>query len=237
MRTWEYKPARDLGLAGNQRWTSVRRESGLDDWLIQSIWWNAARLGLGLMHRPRVSGLGHLPAHPPFVLVANHTSHLDALVVVASLPRRLRRVTLALAADDTFFDSRPRAAFAAMCLNALPLRRHRMGRHSLDELRDRLVGEPCGYLLFPEGTRSRSGAMNPFKPGLGMLIAGTDVPVIPCRIIGAFEAWPPHATQPRPHPIRVHFGPALRFNDVANTRSGWEQVAVACERAVRDLTT
>src|SRR5690606_3946329 len=101
-------------------------------------------------------------------------------VILASLPAHLRRSTMALAAGDTFFDSRPRAAFAAMCLNALPLWRKNVGRHSLDALRERLVNEPCSYVLFPEGTRSRTGDMNPFKPGLGMLVAATGIPVVPC---------------------------------------------------------
>ena len=48
--------------------------------------------------------------------------------------------------------------------------------------------QACGYILFPEGTRSRDGVIKEFKCGLGMLVAGTDVPVIPCYLQGTFKA-------------------------------------------------
>lgn len=235
MQPWQYKPARDLDLRGSRRWTSVRREAGLDERLTQSIWWMGVRLGLSFMHRLRVGGIEHLPQQPPFVVIANHCSHLDAPVIIAALPAHLRRTTMALAAGDTFFDNRPRALFSAMCLNALPMWRKNVGRHAINELRRRLIEEPCSYVVFPEGTRSRDGEMNAFKPGLGMLIAGTDVPVVPCCIRGAFDAWPPHAARPRPLPVSLHFGPAMRFAEQANCRSGWKQIAKRCETAVRQL--
>ena len=48
---------------------------------------------------------------------------------------------------------------------------------AIDDLRTRLLEEPIVYMLFPEGTRTRTGAIGRFKPGVGMLVAGTDIPV------------------------------------------------------------
>jgi N-dimethylarginine dimethylaminohydrolase len=78
-----------------------------------------------------------------------------------------------------------------MMLNALPMWRKKCGSHAMQELRDRLLSGPSIHLLFPEGKRSRDGSMNPFKPGLGMMIAGAPVPVVPCFIDGAFHAFRP----------------------------------------------
>ena len=71
------------------------------------------------------------------------------------------------------------------------------------------MDEPCGLILFPEGTRSRDGSLQPFKAGLGMLTAGTAVPVIPCYLDGAYQAFPPTARWPRPRKIRLKVGHPL----------------------------
>ncbi len=102
-------------------------------------------------------------------------------------------------------------------------------------LRERLVAEPCGYILFPEGTRSRTGVLGSFKPGLGMIVAETDVPVVPVYIHGAYEAAPPGRRLPRFRRIELRVGPALRFTDSANERPGWRDVDGRAEEAVRDL--
>ena len=104
-----------------------------------------------------------------------------------------------------------------------------------DLLISSIIREPCAFILFPEGTRSRTGRMGPFKAGLGMIVAGSGVPIVPCRLHGAFQACPPDARLARPMPIRVRFGPALRFTDTPNKRQGWEQIATQTEQAVAAL--
>ncbi len=235
MEDWSYQPARDLGLPMTRRWRSPRRESGLEESIVQGAWWRFVHLHLCCLHRLDVRGRENLPRELPFVLVANHASHLDALALSVAVPARLRRRVLPIAAGDTFFDTPVLAAYAAIFLNALPLWRHNAGRHALAELRQRLIDEPCAYILFPEGTRSRTGQMGSFKAGIGMMMAGADVPVIPCFIDGAARAFPPGARLPRPARIRVRIGAGLRFNDIPNTRQGWERIATETERAVRAL--
>ncbi|MBI5864653.1 MAG: 1-acyl-sn-glycerol-3-phosphate acyltransferase [Planctomycetes bacterium] len=235
MKDWKLQPARDLGLPAEQRWRSLHRENGLLETITQGFWRVLTRGYLCTYHRLSVSGREYLPAAPPMVLIANHASHLDALCLAASLPSALRERVLPVAAGDTFFETPTQAAFSAFLLNALPMWRKNCGRHALDELRRRLIDEPCGYILFPEGTRSRDGEMLPFKAGLGMLVAGTAVPVVPCRIDGAFDACPPHARVPRPKRIQVRIGPHLEFADLPQNRDGWEVVRARCEEAVRAL--
>src|SRR5687768_13948883 len=118
MTEWKYDPAHDVSLPPTQRWRSVQRESGLIECIVQSLWWSAVRLYLLSLHRLTVNGAEHLPTHAPFVMIANHSSHLDALVMAASLPPKLRRIVLPVAAGDTFFETPAIAAFAAWCLNA-----------------------------------------------------------------------------------------------------------------------
>jgi 1-acyl-sn-glycerol-3-phosphate acyltransferase len=232
---WKYEPARDLNLPVRDRTRSLKRESGLLQTAGHFAWGWATRTYLHLWHRLEVVGREHLPARPPFVLIANHVSHLDALILAAPLPLTARDRVFPLAAGDVFFEKTATALFAMSLLNALPLWRRKCTPRALVELRQRLVGEPCGYVLFPEGGRSRDGQMQPFKAGMGMLVAGVDVPVVPCHISGALEALPPGCRLPRPRKIVLRVGPALRFGGLPNERAGWEEAARQCEAAVRGL--
>lgn len=232
MDDWELRPAGAHGLPFRERLRSAAREDGLAGFAARQAWWWLARCQLAVWHRLAVTGREHLPRAFPFVLVANHTSHLDALVLTAALPWRVRAGTCPLAAGDVFFESAVVGALAAGLLNALPVwRRGHTGR-AFQELRRRLVAGGCGYVLFPEGARSRDGRLGAFKPGVGMLVAGTGVPVVPCRLEGCHAALPSGAAVPRRGRIRLHVGPPLRFDAVGNDREGWEATARALREAV-----
>jgi 1-acyl-sn-glycerol-3-phosphate acyltransferase len=235
MDPWVYKPATDMELPPVERARSLRRESGLMSDLGHFACHGLARAYFRLYHRMRIEGSENLPGELPFVLVANHASHLDALALAATMPRRLCGRVFPVAAGDVFFQTPATSLASAFFLNALPMWRKRCGSHALAELRARLVGEPCGYILFPEGGRSRDGRMLPFKMGLGMLTAGTGVPVVPCHLGKTFEAFPPGARLPRPRQVRVRIGRPLSFAGLPNARAGWEGVVSAIEAAVHRL--
>lgn len=235
MEPWQLRPARDLELPPSQQFRSLQRENGLVFTMFHHAWWHVVRGYLAMWHRLRIVGREHVPLRPPFILVANHTSHLDALVLSAVLSWRVRDRVFPIAAGDVFFETPLASAFAAGLLNALPMWRKRCGPHALEQLRQRLIDEPCAYILFPEGTRSRDGSMVSFKPGLGMIVAGTDVPVIPCHLTGCFEALPSDRRWPSPKAIEVRVGEPLRFADEPNTRTGWQRVATLAEARVRAL--
>jgi len=232
---WKLRPARDLGLPLAERLGSTRREPGLVEAIGQRAWALVTKGYLRVWHRLSVTGREHLPAQPPFVLVANHTSHLDTIVLASLVSRQARRHLYPIAAGDVFFETPSRALLSALLLNALPMRRQRAGRHALDELRARLVEDPCAYVLFPEGTRSATGEMQSFKAGLGMMVAGTEVPVVPCHLEGAFAAWPRTAKWPRPARLRVCIGAPLQFAAIDNARAGWLTIADEVGAAVRKL--
>ena len=231
---WQLKPARDLGLPLSERLISQKREFGLVATATHWCWRQMARRYLRWFHRLDVVGIERLPA-PPFVMIANHASHLDALTLCAVLPAPLADRAYPLAAADTFFTSFAISAFAAYAVNALPMWRKRTRREDLAGLRARLIEDRLVFVLFPEGTRSRDGEMTKFKPGIGAFVAGTEAPVVPCYLDGAFAAWPAHRRMPRRGALRLVIGASLRFDDLPNTRDGWDEVAARCEAAVRSL--
>jgi len=222
-------------MAEAERLRSVKRETGLIGLIGRSLWWWWVRGVLRLTERIEIVGREHLPGSAPFVVVANHSSHLDVLVLATALPFALRNCVFPLAAGDTFFETPAVAAFATSMMNALPMWRKNCGHHAIDTLRRRLVDEPCGYILFPEGTRARSGQMGPFRHGIGMLVAGTKVPVIPCHLQGTFEALPPGGKWPRRTRIVLRIGAPCQFEKEPHDRTGWQTIAQTIERCVRSL--
>ena len=218
-----------------QRLASVQREPGLVSVMAHATTNRILKTYLKIYHRLRIVSAEHLPRAAPFVVVANHTSHLDALLLATSLPYRMRACTFPVAAGDVFFTSPGRTIASSLFLNALPLHRKKVTAHALADLRQRLATGDCGFVLFPEGTRSRADAMLPFKPGLGMLVANSAVPVVPCFIDGADRALGVGHRLPRPARITIRVGSALRFQNCADNRAGWKEVARQTQQAVEAL--
>jgi 1-acyl-sn-glycerol-3-phosphate acyltransferase len=235
MEDWKLQSARDLGMPLGKRLRSIHRESGLGPWLIHHGCWSAVHVSLRVFHRLKVGGSEFIPSKGSFILAANHCSHLDAMVLASSLPWRMRASAYPIAAGDTFFQTPVTAAMSALLMNALPMWRKGAVSHSLADLRERLVAEECALIIFPEGTRSRDGTMGRFKAGLGMILAGTSVPVVPCRLWGTFESLPAARRWPRPRRIFLRIGQPLNFADLPNEREGWNAIAQQVESAVVGL--
>jgi 1-acyl-sn-glycerol-3-phosphate acyltransferase len=235
MEPWELQPARDTGLTPSERFRSVRRESGLIESLTHHACFSMLRIYFAVAHRLDIKGREKLPAQGPFVLAANHCSHLDALALGAALTPRHREQAFPIAAGDVFFQSSVTSRFSAIVLNALPMWRKNCGPHALADLRRKLQDEKAIFIIFPEGGRTRTGSMMPFKHGLGMLVAETSVPVVPCALAGTFEALPPNQKLPRPVSIKLTIGDALEFASTPNNREGWSQIAHSVESSVRQL--
>lgn len=235
MEDWHFEPAQDLGMTAEQRRLSLRREVGLESAISCLLWRSVTLFYLALAHRLEIHGRENLPRRSPFVIVSNHASHLDAVVLGGMLPTRFVGAVFPIAAGDTFFTKRFSSVFATACMNALPIWRKNVGAHSLEDLRRRLLHGACIYILFPEGTRTRTGAMTNFKPGLGRLAAETNVPIVPCHLDGTFQALPPSRSIPRWKKVKVRIGRPLSFVSVKNDRAGWERIAAETEAAVRAL--
>ncbi|EHM02883.1 Acyltransferase [Acetobacteraceae bacterium AT-5844] len=232
---WQFRPARDTELSPVARLRSHSREVGLAGAVMQGIWRRGVRRYLQLFHKLEVVGRENLPATTPFVLISNHASHLDAMSLGAVLRGPAARRAFALAAGDVFFGSVRSSAFAAWAVNALPVWRKRTSAKDLNGLRERLEEDGLVFILFPEGTRSRSGEMGRFLPGIGALVAGGPVPVVPCYLEGAYSCWPASRRLPRPGKLRLTIGTPLEFSGVANDKAGWMEIARRCEQAVRAL--
>jgi len=188
----------------------------------------------GLLDRlvqAEVSGLGHIETLDcPVLFVANHTSHLDAPIVLRSLPEARRRRIAVAAAQDYFFRQVLVGALVGLSVGAFPLARSADVRPVLAHCA-RLQERGWSMLFFPEGTRSTTGAIGPFKRGVGLIALKLGLPVVPIRTRGLFELLPKGRVLPRPGRATVRFGAPLDFEPTAAS----ETVTAAIEAALHAL--
>jgi 1-acyl-sn-glycerol-3-phosphate acyltransferase len=235
MDEWRYDPANDLEQPLAKRLNQVPREPDMLVFGLRSLAALLIRGWLRTYHRLQIVGRDRLPAGESFVMVANHCSHLDTLCLLAALPlRRLHRAFPA-AARDYFFVTVPRMAAAAVFVNAVPFERQGSPRGSLSVCRQLLENPGNILVIFPEGTRSASGEIGEFKPGIGLLVAGTRLPVVPCCLHGAVDAWPKGAWFPRPRDVRLTIGEPRQYSHLSAGKASALEVARDLRQCVQTM--
>jgi 1-acyl-sn-glycerol-3-phosphate acyltransferase len=235
MESWDYQPTADFDKTPIEKLSMFPRQPDMLVYGLRFVLHGLIRAWMRVYHRYRIEGREHLPLDRPFVLVANHGSHLDALALLSCLPLGRIQQAYPAAAKDYFFTSPPKIAFSAVVVNAMPFDRRENPRDSLAICRHLLETPDHILILFPEGTRSTTGELAPFKPGIGFLTAGTDIAVVPCHLAGAHRAWPKGAFIPRPRKLRLRIGQPMTFAEVSPEKEGAKAVAAALENAVRSL--
>ncbi len=179
----------------------------------------------------KVDGTDNLTCGGPYVFAANHASHLDTPLLLKALPLHLRLQTQVAAAADYFFTNRWSAEVTRILLNAFPFERKGIGCLASIAQAQQLLATGHSILIFPEGTRTKDGRLQPFKRGVGKLAQTGSATVIPTWIEGTFAALPKGSYWPRRHEIAIRFGSPLSFAPNSNPL----HIATAIEQQVRTL--
>ncbi|MDX1711244.1 MAG: AMP-binding protein [Rhodovibrionaceae bacterium] len=172
---------------------------------------------MGGWFRLSVEGQEHLPAEGPYVIAVNHVSDLDPLVVGGALPYQVMQQVYWSGEVSRLFTN-PLMRLVARIAHIFPV----------DERDPQAAVAAGGKVLerggiqiwFPEAWRSPDGELQQFLPGIGRLLDERDVPVVPARISGAFEAMPRGQRWPRRHPIQIAFGQPARPQQLAEEGEG-----------------
>jgi long-chain acyl-CoA synthetase len=177
-----------------------------------------------------VTGLEHLEGlEPPVIFAANHTSSLDPVAVLASLPFRWRRrlaPAMGLGVFQAYFEPERFPVsevwwtglgyyLALGLFNAYPLPQDLAGVRRALNYTGELIRRGYCPLVFPEGMRTPDGKMQPFRPGIGMMAIRLGVPVVPVYINGLFEIYSVHDSWPKRGPVGVSFGQPHEFTSEA----------------------
>jgi 1-acyl-sn-glycerol-3-phosphate acyltransferase len=186
------------------------------------------------------AGREHLPARGPFIVVANHTSHIDTGVLLAALGRHATRTHPTAAADYWF--KRPVVAWILQAtLGGFPFERHRRNVARALALPAQVLRNGHSLIFYPEGTRSLDGALQPFRSTVGLLALASAAPIVPVAITGAAQALPKGRMWIKHHPVHVRFGPPiaiepyLRRLDGESVSSVSRHIAHDAHDAVRRL--
>ncbi|MGB8275648.1 MAG: AMP-binding protein [Alphaproteobacteria bacterium] len=194
------------------------------------------RIVMRVAFRLKTEGIENLPAHGPAVIVANHASDLDPLVIAAALPWGLARRAQWSGEVTRLFSSALRRV-VARALRIFPAD-ERAPASTLRRASAVLTRD--GFLVwFPEAWRSPDGRLQRFLPGIGVLLGEHDAPVIPVHIAGTFEAWPRGRRLPRPRRLRVRFGPPVRAAELVREGEGEthaQRIADGLRRRVERLS-
>ena len=227
MKRWLYDSAHDVDQAPIDRLRQFPREPDILVYGLRSL--------CALINHFEIIGHENLRTNRSLVIVANHCSHIDTLCLLAALPLRKLHRAFPAAASDYFFKSSPRLWAAAILVNALPFARQARVRQSLSLCRELLANSGTILIIFPEGTRSTTGEVGEFKSGIGALVAGRDVAVVPCFIDGSFQAWPKGKRFPRPRKVRLVIGTPRNYRDRGTDKTGICAIAVELRDAVNKL--
>ncbi len=173
-----------------------------------------------------VAGLDHVQnLQGPVIFAANHQSHMDAPVILAALPRRVRaRVATAMAKEffkahffpeqftrKEWFTNSLNYWLSAAFFNAFPLPQREAGARQTLRYVGELLSDGYSVLIFPEGKRTEQGEINTFRPGVGMMASRLGVPVIPVRLDGVHQVLHHTWKMATPGRVRVTFGAPMRF--------------------------
>lgn len=168
--------------------------------------WRGSRLIYSTYFRWRVYNPENVPLTGPVILASNHASFIDPFLVGSGLNR-----TVNYLARESLFRF-PVIGALLRSWNAVPVDRDGGGAAGLRAILDRLLAGGA-ILLFPEGTRTPDGNLQPARSGIGLTVIKSSAPVIPVRVFGTFEAYNRNTTIPRPHPIAVKYGKPMNFTD------------------------
>ncbi|MES2694848.1 MAG: lysophospholipid acyltransferase family protein [Verrucomicrobiota bacterium] len=187
------------------------------------------RVMFDMFFRGEVVGLENLPKHGGFLVAANHASHLDPPMIGCQMSRQI-----AYFARKTLW----RGGISSWWLDSvgtIPVDRD--GGQDVSAIKRVLkaIKEERGLILFPEGTRSPDGNLQAAKPGIGFIACKTQVPVVPVRIFGSFEAFGKGRKLKPGTPVTIVFGKPIPPSVYDDPKAGKERFQLASERIMAHI--
>ena len=189
----------------------------------------ALRVMFDMFFRGEVVGLDQVPKDGGFLLAANHASYLDPVLIGSQLSRQIayfaRKTLWKGGISSWWLDS----------VGVIPVDRD--GGQDVGAIKRvlRALKAERGLILFPEGTRTPDGGLQAAKPGVGFMAVKTQVPVVPVRIFGSFEAMGKGRPLRLGTPVTVVFGKPIPPGVYDDPKAGKNRAQIASERIMAEI--
>ena len=211
--------------ASNLGWARAEPVRTLRDLLQRTVTLPVNRV----MANPTVEGREYTRnLERPVIFASNHVSHADTPLLLGAMSDRAREHTVVAAAADYFYRRPNLGRFISLWLNTFPFSRTG-GAQAVLHSSGELLRSGWNLLVFPEGTRSPDGRLQPFRPGVGHLATENRTPVVPMHIDGTHRVMPKGRKVPLPAPVRVRIGKPLTPGRAEPSRAFAERVEAAVQ--------
>lgn len=177
----------------------------------------------------RSQGTQNIPETGPFVILANHASNLDPYMI--GYTSEYREVGF-MAKEELFRN--PIFGWIIRNCGAFPVKRGKQDAEAIQRFHDFLgFGKPL--CLYPEGTRTLDGELQPARKGVGLLLYNAKVPAIPAYIDGTFKSFPKGTFFPKPGKVTVSYGPPIPLEDLYQLPPEKATYQLICERVMNQI--
>jgi 1-acyl-sn-glycerol-3-phosphate acyltransferase len=197
--------------------------------LLYKVSQNIMKIGVEAFFRGEICGYENLPKEGGFIIACNHESLLDPPIVGSNIPQEI-----AFFARKTLW----KKGFASWWLDGvgtIPVDRD--GGSDVTAIKRVIQSLRSGkaVILFPEGTRSKDGKLQQAKPGIGMMACKMQVPVIPTRIFGSFDALGRDSSLKIGTAVSVRFGVPLCPSEFDHPSDGKLRYPNAADRIMASI--
>src|SRR5439155_15450655 len=183
-----------------------------------------ARVLTTLLFDLKVYGRRNVPDAGGVLIVSNHQSYLDPVLLAVRLDRPLNYI-----AKSELFENRIGGWFLRSVLNSFPVRQ---GHGDVGAVKETIRRLQEGHVLniYPEGGRSEDGEIARLERGVALIIRRAGVPIVPAIIVGSFEAWPITRKTWQASPIRIRYGPPMNLAGLER-----DQILATIDRTLREM--
>ena len=211
MKTWNYENEQWIKLPPHLKHLPLfTRHFDMTSWFFRVLWAIFLKLAFTFYIRLTVKGdfKKLYEAEPRLIIISNHASHLDAVSIAAAIPFRYWMDLYISAAKDYWFRNPVFTYFSKHCLGAIPIDRKDRTGEAIKLCTNLLTTlDRCWMIIFPEGTRSKDGYIQPFKRGVSLFAIRTDTPILFLYLEGNSKLMPKGRAIPIPGPLICHVGP------------------------------
>jgi len=212
---WNFEPPPSAyDLVGNNVFTKFLRP----------LFYIFIRFYFNAFHKLKIRGYKQYYSKNSYIIIANHSSHLDTPLILACFSLDSVNKIRAIAALDYFFSNSLVRISSHLLCNIIPINRKTADLTSIGMI-SKSLKEGGSIIVFPEGTRSRDGKINKFKPGVSLLIKKTKAEVLPVYIKGTYNCMNRGTKFPRRGPLEIQFGSPLKYSELFKDEEDYDKIA------------